>query len=459
MNYCKTNVQDFMEMLKSTGKRIIAFGAGEGYKTELESMNHFISILCDNWRTPDYAVDEMGKEYALQFDNIEDYIDFFVDNDSCKTGNKITLGKCTFEINDIEALKRINCYDYVILITVINKHYQKEIIKQLNAIDNLSKIVCYSIANDMHYYEKKNRGFVIERMILPYLDFVKSREWMHIENTIEKYSGYHNKVYDEVKQRIERGECICHGVEIQVTTVCNLKCKYCLVCIPKLPKQHHVSVEQVLNDIDIFLDIVDDCPHIQLGSGEAVLYPWLDQVLEKLISNEKVKLITIITNGMKYPTDEKILRNLANPKVVIIMSNYHKPHITDITREFYKEHGVYVDFWEEQEYFRIMGQDICNRHESWEEMHAKLMNCGYGTLCPQVIYEGRMFVCGKTPRYIELCNTTFAHDFVDLKDFKNKEELKHAFTTLRMKSHLDSCGWCDAMDEAVLVPAGEQMEG
>lgn len=30
MKHCLTNIQDFMEMLESTGKRIIAFGTGGG---------------------------------------------------------------------------------------------------------------------------------------------------------------------------------------------------------------------------------------------------------------------------------------------------------------------------------------------------------------------------------------------------------------------------------------------
>lgn len=458
MNYCRTNIQDFMEMLESTGKKIIAFGTGRGYSHAIKSFNDFISMLCDSWKTPEYVVEETKREYLYSFGKIEKYIDFLIDNDPAKKGTDLFMGEDSFRICDVGILSKIDPACYVILITVLNKEYKNEIVKQLEGIDNLKEIMCYNAFEDMHFYGRKNRGLVIERMIMPYLDAVKDVAWKYIENVFEEYRGYSDKIYENVKQRVERGEYINHWIEFQITTICNLKCKYCAAHIPKLPEHHHVSIKQVLNDIDLWLDVIDDCIGVQLGNGEAVLYPQLDVVLDKLCSNKKVKVISIVTNGVKYPTDKKILHCLSNPKVVMVMSNYNMPALTDVTRKFYKEHDITVIFLDEQTHWRAMGEHIYDRKDMKDDLAVKFMNCSMARVCPMVIYEGKMYNCGKTPRFMEFCDFRTTHDYVVLDKYIDKKILKKALIELRLEPYLDSCGWCDIPEERAMVPPGEQIE-
>ncbi len=458
MKHCLTNIQDFMEMLESTGKRIIAFGTGGGYNRAIKRMNEFITVLCDNWITPEYVIDEMEKEYLHHFGKIEEYIDFLVDNDSIKKGTDLVMGEYSFKLYDTEILSRIDPNHYVILITVIKNEYKDEIVKQLEKIDNLKDVAYYSAFDDMHYYDRKNRGLVIERMILPCIDAVNDVTWRCLEDSFEKYREYSNNIYEHTIQRVERGEYLNHWIEIQVTTICNLKCRYCAAHIPKLPKHYHVPIEQVLKDINIWLDVIDDCIGVQLGSGEVVLYPQLDIVLEKLCSDKKVKVISIVTNGIKYPTDESVLRQLANPKVVIVMSNYNMPNKTDITREFYKSHGISVIFLEEQKTWIAMGEHIYDRMDTREDLIVKYMNCSMRD-CPQVLYEGKMYSCGKTPRFKDFCDFNFAHDCVDFDTYTDRKSLKKALIELRMEPYLDSCGWCDLpYNKLSIVSPGEQIK-
>lgn len=458
MKRCLTNIQDFMEMLESTGKRVIAFGTGMGYINSIKNIDDFITILCDNWRSPEYAVGENKKDYLHHFGNIEEYIDFLVDNDPAKKGTDLVMGGYSFRIYDTEILSKIDSARYVILLTVIKNEYKDEILNQLEKIDNLREIMCYSAFDDMHYYDRKNRGLVIERIILPHLGAVNDVAWRYIEDTHEEYRGYSENVYDDVKNRVERGEYINHWIEFHITTICNLRCKYCAAHIPKLPEHHHVPIEQVLNDIDIWLDVIDDCIGVQLGTGEAVLYPQLDIVLEKLCSNKKVKVISIVTNGIKYPTNEKVLRQLADPKVVIVMSNYNMPRKTDITREFYKKHEISVIFLEEQKYWSAMGEHIYDRMDTRENLILKFMNCCMAKACPQVIYEGKMYSCGKTARFIDFCDLNTSHDYVDFEKYTDTNSLKKALIELRMEPYLDSCGWCDVPYKLAVVSPGEQIE-
>lgn len=458
MKYQLTNIQDFMEMLEKTGKKIIAFGTGKGMSV-FEDINEYISILCDDWKNPWYVSGETDREYVHSFGKIEDYIEFFVDNDEAKKENCISCGARSFEIQGAELLDRIDSEGYVILITVIKKEYKEEIIKQLENIDNLRDAECYSAFEDMHYYDRINRGLVIERIIMPQLGAVNNEAaWKYIENTLEEYKGYSQRAYEDIKDRIEKGEYINHWIEFQITTICTLRCKYCGAHMTRLPEHHHVPIEQVISDIDTYFSVIDDCIGVQLGSGEAVLYPWLDIVLEKLLSINKVKLISIVTNGIMYPTNEKVLRQLANPKVVITMSNYRMPQKTDATRKFYKEQGISLIFLEDQEYWAAMGSKIYERKETKEKLVTKFMSCVMAKECPQVIYEGKMYSCGKTAWYMQFCDFKPTHDYIEFDNYTDKETLKRDLIALRLQPFLEACDWCDVTEDLPLVTPGEQIE-
>ena len=93
---------------KLQGRKVICFGAGS---TLIEA---------------DYEV--------LVIDGLEDHIAFFVDNDKNKHGAKFRYRGNEFDIRDVDALKKVNTAEYVLLVTCA---FYVEIYKQLRDISEI----------------------------------------------------------------------------------------------------------------------------------------------------------------------------------------------------------------------------------------------------------------------------------------------------------------------------------
>ncbi|MCX4343434.1 MAG: DUF115 domain-containing protein [Kineothrix sp.] len=99
---------------KLQGRKVICFGAGS---TLIEA---------------DYEV--------LVIDGLEDHIAFFVDNDKNKHGAKFRYRGNEFDIRDVDALKKVNTAEYVLLVTCA---FYVEIYKQLRDISEIRDLECY----------------------------------------------------------------------------------------------------------------------------------------------------------------------------------------------------------------------------------------------------------------------------------------------------------------------------
>ena len=85
---------------------------------------------------------------------------------------------------------------------------------------------------------------------------------------------------------------------------------------------------------------------------------------------EQVRFIEIITNGLSYPKDEEVVKLLANPKVMLVMSDYNMQEKTDESRKFYKENGIRVNYLAKQRW-KIEGTKPYDGKMS----HADLIDC------------------------------------------------------------------------------------
>lgn len=440
-----TNIQTLFEDIVDNNKKIIVFGVGEQLQNCIDRINKYLEILCDTWKTPAYLQDEPTK-YPYHFGTCEQYIEFALDNDESKKGRIHNINHYEIPIKSFSEFQDYDASKYVILITTLI--YEQEIKEQLKHISK--DIEFYGCFSDLHYYSKRSRGLIIDRIILPYLDTIKSYT----------YWRFPEDEYQKIIQLIEKGEFVTNAIAFEVTTVCNLRCKYCTDYIPVLKNHRHLEVEQVIRDIDTFFSVVGRCLRVQLTSGEVLLCPNLNLVLKKLISMDEVQLIEIVTNGMTYPRDENTLKLLANPKVLISMSNYNCPERTDVSRSFYKRNGIKVRFVDEQ-YWTIQGLPPYDRKLNKEQLTNHYMDCPMAKVCPQQVSEGKVASCGKIQRFKEVSEFKSSHDFVDLYMYESKEDLRQALIDLKIEPYMDGCGWCDVnfypKEEDCIMPA-EQWE-
>ena len=430
MIYHSTNMQDIFEDLMNKKKRVILFGAGICASYCIRKMDEFIWYLCDDWKTPDYITGGDDKEvYPYQYTPMEEFIDYIIDNDGKKQGSDYKFHDWTYPIKSVEYLNQINLERYIIIIAA--ERYEFEIRKQLDEIELLENVPCYSYNRNMHYYETYSRGLIVDRIMIPYLDKLKSfKHWKFPENE-----------YEIIKRLIEQGEYVSNGVAFQITTICNLRCKYCADYIPRMRENRNMDVEQVLRDIDIFFGVTGRCLYVQLSTAEAVLCTNLSVILKKLLEMEQVQFIEIITNGLSYPTDEEVIKLLSDPKVMLVMSDYNMHEKTDKSRKFYEEHGIRVNYLMNQKW-KIEGTKPFNSNMSHKDLVDCYMTCEQARLCPQEIAEGRLTGCGRIQRFVELSEFESEHDYLDFDRYPTKADLKEALIKLNLDPYMDGCAWC-----------------
>ena len=440
-----TNIQEIYETLIKEKKRIILFGAGKIASFCANRMNSYLWYLCDDWKTPEYIPKE--SEYPYTYIPIEEFIECFIDNDVKKQQEGICLNGHTFKVRAAEYLESIDSENYILIITT--SRYETEVIEQLQNIDNIKDLPCYSFSSNMHYYKEYSRGLVVDRIILPYMSTVKG---------LRDYWEIPDDEYSKMKSLIEQGEYVSKGIAFQITTICNLKCKYCADYVSSMQEPREMDVNQIMEDIDAFFSVASRCLYVYLSTGEAVLCSNLAIVLEKLLSIEAVEHIEIATNGLAYPKDEKTLQLLSNPKVLINMSDYNMPEKTDISRKFYKEHNINVNFMENKTWV-IQGGIPYERSMDHAELCSRYLLCDAAQNCPNHIIEGNMAICGKIQRFQEVSDFDSEHDSIDLRKYKTKKELKQALIKLQLEPYMDGCAWCDVpwiKSQSTIIKSGVQ---
>lgn len=438
----KTNIQELYENLVQNHKKIILFGIGKGVQDCMKQMNTFLSIVCDNWDSPYYIDDSTNYPYA--FDNIINFVEYAVDND----GEKVKKGSFDLEGKEIKVyspdiLNKIEQERYIVLITT--RLYEDEIKRQiLNMNNNLEQ---YGFYSDLCHYEKKNRGLIAERIIIPYMELIRQSYYQKNSELSDK------EEYERLIGLISAGKYVNNIIGFEITTVCNLNCRNCGDYIPRLKKHQHVPTEIVLRDIDTFFEAADLVFCVTLVSGEVLFHPGIKQILKRLLSIDKVERIDLVTNGIRYPEDEELFQLLKNKKIMVHMSNYNMPEKTDISRKIYTEHEVDIRFMEEQVSWRSVDKDIYNRQLDRETLEKIYLKCSLARYCPQIIKEGKIYLCGRAIRYKQISAFDSVHDYCDMQEKRN---IKDLLLNLKLESFMDACNWCDWADAGVAVNPGEQ---
>ena len=182
-------------------------------------------------------------------------------------------------------------------------------------------------------------------------------------------------------------------VEMDITSRCNLNCKECSHFIPmhkEMKMAYDFDADTLLNNIDLLLSLVDKCLIFRVLGGEPFLHKQLHRVIDKLISEKKVKHIQVVTNGTIVPSGEN-LAALMNGKVSVEISNYGD--LSSKKDELYrtlKENNVHVKLDAYNPIWYEMNS-LEPRHYSKGEMESVFFNCS-GANCKS-LYDGKLWLC------------------------------------------------------------------
>ena len=412
--------KEFIKYIEQNDKKIIGFGTG------------------------------FMAEEALFNPKIKSRVLLFCDNNKFLQGKRIRIAGDSYEVISPDDLPKHYSDGIIVLIT--SGHY-KEIRKQIQGMlfDSEPEVYDYPILKVL--LDPKSEEFFEERILKECL-----KEY---EMVLDQYQI----VDDERVQKLNDKEAYIRGTGrkdrpfvlprtmIMPTTRCNLRCQGCSSLLPLFQNPQDISIDQIIQDCDVFFAAVDECIRLTVG-GEPFLYPDLNRILERLIEEPKLLGIMLITNGMKIP-DDSLIPLLKNKKVFVEISDYGRLEQMGRTVSFMEKNDVNFKVLSEQTWTDMGGVEKRGRSE--EELRFVYLNCDQGRVI-KGMYDGRFHTCARSARMFALGAYRSGIDYFALSESSDSEEIRTRLRKMYYSDYADACDYCDlGALPARVIESGIQM--
>lgn len=246
--------------------------------------------------------------------------------------------------------------------------------------------------------------------------------------------------------------------EIVLTTVCTLNCKGCSALMGEYKKPYHTDLEKNIKALERMLNLIDSIRHFRLLGGEPLCYPNLYEVLLFLSKQNKIKHVSIVTNGTLLIKDEKILKLLKDNKFDVFISNYGKISYKkeELINQLENNNIKYI-LSDEEKLWRNYGNFEC-RDRSKRELKKQFLNCEM--MCNSIL-DGKLHHCPRSTHGMNLKKIPDKkQDYVDLLDENTtqkqlRKELYKFF--YKYVPYVEACNYCNSgTNEIKYIPAGIQ---
>ena len=247
-------------------------------------------------------------------------------------------------------------------------------------------------------------------------------------------------------------------VELVLTTFCTLNCKGCSALMEHYKHRKHIDIEINKKSLEKMLGSIDKLMHLRLLGGEPLCYPNLFDILNYANGQEKIKRITIVTNGTILIKDNRVLEALKNNKCDVYISNYgEKSNKKEELINQLKENNIKYELEEENSTWRNYG-NLEYRNRTDRELRKQFLNCKI--MCTSM-YDGKLYQCprsshGKNLGIIPLKE----NDCIDLLDEKiTQKQLRKKLYSFFYKyvPYVNACNYCNSgTKEMTTIKAGDQ---
>jgi len=246
------------------------------------------------------------------------------------------------------------------------------------------------------------------------------------------------------------------SVDLVITEKCSLKCKDCSNLMQYYKKPTSYEADELFNTLDSFLAAVDEVNEFRIIGGEPFLNKDIDQVLNKIISSDKVRRIVIYTNGTIIPRPH-LIPILKNQKILMLITDYG-----DLSKNTNKLEKLMIEH--RINYYRAPAQNWtdCSSIEKHNRSISEQKDVFTRCCCKNLftIQDNKFYRCPFSSHIDKLrAAEDFTSDYVVLSrsGSHNKEVLrirKEIHSLLRNREYIDSCDYCVGrfLEDEKIVP-------
>ena len=266
--------------------------------------------------------------------------------------------------------------------------------------------------------------------------------------------------YNEMGRKndyISNGQLNVKSIDVQITEKCSLKCKDCSNLMQYYDKAEDTDQELLFQSIDKIMDSIDSLGEFRVLGGDPFMYKKMYEVVNKLVTYNKVKKVVIYTNGKIVPKGEN-LECLRHKKVMLDITNYGESSTahSKVVELAKKENISFTTFrcntWSD------CGRIIPYSNKSEKDIKHLFNNCCNSDLVS--LLHGKLYRCPFSANGVNLkAIPQNKKDEVDLTDDTlNKEDLREQIKKLCYeKEYLTACYYCNGRDYSTAnIPAALQ---
>jgi organic radical activating enzyme len=242
-------------------------------------------------------------------------------------------------------------------------------------------------------------------------------------------------------------------VELVITTKCSLRCKHCAHLIPYYlawnngRDEKNLNTAELLKTIDHFFNAVDQVGVFRVLGGEPLLHPEMHIIVEKLKTIDKYQRLEVVTNGTIVPKGANLAclipqKGKDTTIPVVRISNYganstRKEELLQCLESnsiCYTIHDCMKNKWGD------LGSPFSRVERNEKELYECYAKCTAKTI--QLIFENKLFVCGRQPHLIKMGFSSQEDFFVDLES--SAHSIRGRIKRLKSLKFLEACHFCNS---------------